>query len=256
MLTWNVKNKSGIQINTVIMILKNSFKSIIILVFICFAFSVSGQDKTLVGKITTFDSIPLIGVNIEVKSTGSIVQTDTLGRFQLFCETKDKLKIEANGFYPEKVKVEEDIRMILVNMKLRKGENNLEQAERYVQVGYGHVSSKELLYAVSSANNNDIDFTKYDSILDAIQGQFPGVMVENGGIVVRGVTTLMGSQGNSALIVIDGAITGYNQLINMSPFNVKSINVLKDGSSSVYGSRGANGVVIINTKKGDEQASK
>lgn len=224
------------------------------LLFVCIllvSFSSFAQDKTLVGKITTFDSIPLIGVDIEVKSNGYIVQSDSLGRFQVFCNPKDKLIINANGFYPEKVKVEENIRMILVNLKLKKGNKNIEQAERYVNVGYGYVSSKELLYSISNANTNDISFSKYDTVLDAIQGQFPGVMVSNGQVVVRGTTTLMGVQGDAALIVIDGALSTTNDLMHVSPHDVASIDVLKDGSSSVYGSRGANGVVIITTKKGN-----
>ena len=232
--------------------IKNSIVSVVfILVFICSDYTISAQDKTLVGKITTFDSIPLIGVNIEVKSTGRSVQTDSLGRFQLFCDQKDRLKIEADGFYSQKVRVEEDIRMILVNLTLKKGDKNLEQAEHYVNVGYGYVSSKELLYAVSSANTNDIDFSKYDTVLDAIQGQFPGVVVSNGEVIVRGTTTFIGKQGDAALIVIDGAISSTSDLQNVSPHDVGSIDVLKDGSSSVYGSRGANGVVIITTKKGN-----
>jgi len=212
-----------------------------------FAFA---QDKTLVGKVTTFDSIPLIGVDVLVKSTKLSFKTDSLGRFQVFCNPEDKLEISADGFYPQKVKVEKEIRLMLVNLKLKKGNDNIDLASRYVNVGYGYVHSKDLLYAVSSANTNDIDFTKYDSVLDAIQGQFPGVIVENGEVVIRGITTFYGSQGNGALIVIDGAITSTTDLENMSPFDVKSIDVLKDGSSSVYGSRGANGVVIVETKKG------
>ena len=229
----------------------SNFIKSIILAFLLFNMLCSySQDKTLTGKVTTFDSIPLIGVNIEVKSTGQVVQTDSLGRFQLFCEPKDRLKIEANGFYPKKVKVKENIRLIFVNLELKKGNNNLEKAERYVNVGYGYVSSKELLYSVSTASTRDINFAKYDNVFDAIQGQFPGVMVTNGTIVVRGTTTLMGSQGDAALIVVDGAISNSRQLLNMSPMDIKSIDVLKDGSSSVYGSRGANGVVIITTKNG------
>jgi len=227
-----------------------SQKTILLAVVMLFVFSTFAQDKTLVGKVTTFDSIPLIGVDVLVKSTKQTYKTDTLGRFQVFCNPEDKLEISADGFYMQKVKVEKGIRMILVNLKLKKGDSNLEMAGRYVNVGYGYVNSKDLLYAVSSANTNDIDFTKYDNVLDAIQGQFPGVAVENGEVVIRGITTLYGSQGNGALIVIDGAITSTSDLENMSPHDVQSIDVLKDGSSSVYGSRGANGVVIVQTKKG------
>ncbi|MCY1721320.1 TonB-dependent receptor plug domain-containing protein [Prolixibacteraceae bacterium Z1-6] len=230
--------------------LKIDFKSVLFFVLFLSVSFISAQEKTLVGKITTFDSIPLIGVNIQVKSTGESVQTDTLGRFQTFCNPKDRILVEADGFFPKRVKIEEHIRMILVNLDLKRGETNLDRAERYVNVGYGYSNSKDLLYAVSHANNNDIDFANYDNILDAIQGQFPGVSVQNGTIIIRGASTFYGSQGDAALVVIDGAITNYNDLINMSPHDVQSIDVLKDGSSSVYGSRGANGVVIITTKKG------
>lgn len=223
------------------------------IVFSVFIITVAGQDKTLVGKVTTFDSIPLIGVNIEVKSTGRSVQTDSLGRFQLFCNPKDKIILRANGFYPQKVRVDQGIRMLLINMNLKKGQNNLELAERYVNVGYGYVSTKELLYAVSHANRKDIDFSKYDNVLDAIQAQFPGVVVENGQVIVRGTTTLYGTQGNAATVVIDGMIASSGDLVNISPHDVKSIDVLKDGSSSVYGSRSGNGVVIVETIKGGEK---
>jgi TonB-dependent SusC/RagA subfamily outer membrane receptor len=68
---------------------------------------------------------------------------------------------------------------------------------------------------------------------------------------VRGINTFMGSQGDAALVVIDGIITNTNELENMSPQDISSIDVMKDGSSTIYGSRGANGVVIVTTKKGN-----
>jgi TonB-dependent SusC/RagA subfamily outer membrane receptor len=74
--------------------------------------------------------------------------------------------------------------------------------------------------------------------------------VENGNIQVRGTTTFYGNQGDGALVVIDGAISTSQDLIAVSPLDIQSINVMKDGSSSVYGSRGANGVVLIETRKG------
>lgn len=219
-----------------------------------FLFSVAsfGQDKTLVGKVTTFDSIPLIGVDIVVKSTKQHVKTDTLGLFQVMCDVEDQVTLDANGFYSKKVKIEKGIRMILVNMTLKKGDKNFQLAEQYVDVGYGHVNSKRLLNAVSTLNSKDMDFSMYSNMFDVIQGQFPGVSVEGNNIIVRGGNkTFYGSEGNAALIVIDGAISTTQDLANISPNDVQSVNVLKDGSSSVYGSRGANGVVIVDTKKGN-----
>lgn len=86
---------------------------------------------------------------------------------------------------------------------------------------------------------------------ELIRGRFPGVDVQNGAIVMRGSKTFQGS--DEALIVLDGVIADSDILRTLSPIDVKSINVIKDGSAAVYGSRGANGVVIIETKKGGDE---
>jgi TonB-dependent SusC/RagA subfamily outer membrane receptor len=220
---------------------------LILIFIISFAF---GQDKTLVGKITTFDSIPLIGVDILVKSSKLTVKSDSLGRFQVFCNPEDRLEIKADGFYPQKVKVEKEIRLVFVNLKLKKGDDNIELAGRYVNVGYGYVDAKSLLNSVSSMNKNDIDFSLYTNMYDLIQGQFPGVTVEGNKIIVRGTKTIYGSESDAALLVVDGIFVSPEDFSTISPLDVQSVDVLKDGSSSVYGSRGANGVVIVETKKG------
>ncbi len=229
----------------------HSFALGVFLLFFVFTTNASGQDKTLTGKVTTFDSIPLIGVNVTVKSTGQTVETDSLGRFQALCNPEDKIKLEAAGFYPKRVKIEKEIRLIFVNLELKKGENNLEKAGNHVQVGYGYVNSKDLLNAVSSLNKNDTDFSVYSNMFDLIQGQFPGVTVQGNSIIVRGTNTFYGAEANAALLVVDGIIVSTQDFANISPLDVESVDVLKDGSSSVYGSRGANGVVIVETKKGN-----
>lgn len=228
----------------------NIQKTTLFLVLVFVGSFVFGQDKTLVGKVTTFDSIPLIGVDVLVKSTKQIVKTDSLGRFQVFCNPEDKLEMTADGFYPQKIKVEKEIRMIFVNMKLKKGDKNMNLASRYVNVGYGYVDGKSLLNSVSSLNKNDIDFSLYTNLYDLIQGQFPGVTVEGDKIVVRGTKTIYGSESDAALLVVDGIIVSSGDFANISPQDVQSVDVLKDGSSSIYGSRGANGVVLVETKKG------
>ena len=228
----------------------NSIKTIFCFTLVLFVSSTFAQDKTLTGKVTTFDSIPLIGVDVLVKSTKMMYKTDSLGRFQVFCNPEDKLEISANGFYSQKVKVEKEVRMIFINLKLKKGDNNLELAGRYVNVGYGFVDSKSLLNAVSSLNKNDIDFSVYTNMFDLIQGQFPGVTVDGNKIIVRGTKTIYGTEIDAALLVVDGIIVSSQDFANLSPLDVQSVDVLKDGSSSVYGSRGANGVVLVETKKG------
>jgi TonB-dependent SusC/RagA subfamily outer membrane receptor len=226
-------------------------KSALIFLFsFLFTKLVFSQDKTLVGKVTTFDSIPLIGVKVTVKSTGQNVLTDTLGRFLVLCNEEDKINFEAGGFYNKKINVEKNTRLLLVNLKLKNGDKNLDQAEKYVNVGYGTSSARDLLYSVSSLDKNKVDFSLYTNMYDLIQGQFAGVRVEGNKIVVRGSKTFQGVESDAALLVVDGVIVNEADFASISPLDVESVDVLKDASSSVYGSRGANGVVLVETKKG------
>lgn len=229
---------------------QNMIKTTLFLIIMSISLTIFSQEKTLVGKITTFDSIPLNGVEIKVKSSGITVLSDSLGRFQAFCNNEDKLLVRANGFYDQKVKVDDGIRMIFVNLKLKKGDKNLDMAENYVNIGYGTVSAKNLLSSVASLKQNEIDFSVYTNMYDLIQGQFAGVTVEGNKIVVRGAKTYYGSESDAALLVVDGMIVSESDFASVSPLDVQSVDVIKDGSSSVYGSRGANGVVIVETKKG------
>lgn len=228
----------------------NIQKSTLFLVLIFVSFFSFSQDKNLVGKVTVFDSIPLIGVDVKVKSSKLSVKTDSLGRFQIFCNPEDKLEIKADGFYTKKVKVEKGIRMLFVNLSLKSGSNNLNKAERYANIGYGTVNTKRLANAVGTLNTNDLDFSMYSDIYDLIKGKFSGVTVQGNDIFIRGVKTFQGVEGNSALLVVDGMIVDKQDFAIITPNDVQSVDVLKDGSSSVYGSRGANGVVIVETKKG------
>lgn len=227
-------------------------KSALIYLFtFLFAIMVFAQEKTLVGKVTTFDSIPLIGVKVTVKSSGQTALTDTLGRFLVLCNKEDKVNVEADGFYSKKIKVEKAMRLLLVNLKLKNGDTNLDQAEKYVNVGYGKSSARDLLYSVSSLNKDKVDFSLYTNMYDLIQGQFAGVRVEGNKIVIRGNKTFQGVESDAALLVVDGVIVNEADFASISPLDVESVDVLKDASSSIYGSRGANGVVLVETKKGE-----
>lgn len=205
-----------------------------------------GQEKIIHGKITTFDSIPLIGVSVQVKSTKQIFKTDTVGMFSAFCNRKDKLKISAKGFFNQNVKVEDDTKYIFINMNLKPGRENREFA-----IGYGHVKDKDRLYSISSLNSDQLQFSQYNNIYEIIRGRFPGVEIKNGDIIIRGTSTFLGS--DAALLVVDGVIVDRDFFSSLLPVEISSINVLKDASASAYGSRGANGVVIVETRKGGDK---
>ena len=223
-----------------------------IIISSCFVFNSTlllfGQEKLIEGMVTTFDSIPLIGASIEVKSTKELVFTDTLGMFTVSCFPEDKLKVTARGFARKNVKIGENIKYVLVNLKLMPGPENRELA-----IGFGHVKDADKLYAISNVNENDIEFSRYSDIHQIILERFSGsVQVRSSGeIVIRNSPTMTGS--NAALLIVDGRQVDEFTFANINTADIASINVLKDASASVYGSRGGNGVVIVETKRGGNQ---
>lgn len=225
---------------------KRIFSQSIFLIAFLISFSGYTQDKFIHGFVTTFDSIPLIGAEVLVKSTKQIAKTDTLGKFFVSCNSKDKLIVTAHGFYNQKIRLKENIKFVAVNLKLKPGDKG-----RAYAIGYGHVLEEDKVGAISSLNYEDEDFSKYFNMYDLIKGRFSGVQVVGNEIIIRGKNTLNSS--NAALIVVDGIVSDESILDIIPPISVKSIDVLKDGSSAIYGSRGANGVVIIETKKGGEK---
>lgn len=209
------------------------------------ALNLHAQDRVIQGRVFTFDSIPLVGAEVFVKSTKLMVKTDTLGNFTLSCKMQDQLKVSAKGFNTAKFDVDEKAKVAIINLKLKPGTKN-----REIAIGYGYVRDGEKLNAVASLNNDDLDFSMYTNMYELIRGRFAGVQVVNGEIIIRGNSSI--NSGTAALIVVDGVPSSGSVLNALPPNQVKSINILKDGSAAIYGSRGANGVVLIETKKGGD----
>jgi len=221
-------------------------KNFLVILFALFMLNSNAQDRIIHGMVTTFDSIPVVGAEIVVKSTKQVVKSDTLGRFSVGVIGNDKFKVKAQGFNTASVKLKDNIKVVAVNLKLKPGEKG-----RAYAIGYGHVLDKEKLNAVSQLNKDDVDFSMYSNMYELMRGRFSGVQIQsNGDIIIRGINSIMGS--SAALIVVDGMVVDKSTLNSLPPVQVKSINVIKDGSSAIYGSRGANGVVIIETKRGGE----
>lgn len=206
---------------------------------------INAQEHIVHGFVHTLDSIPLIGVEIKVKSSKQSFYTDSLGKFSVFCENEDKLKVKANGFYDQDVNITKQIKLVAVNLKLKPGKKQTKYA-----IGYGYVSEEEKTSSVAGFNNDKSSFSRYSDMFELIRGRFAGVQVINEEIIIRGTKSINSS--NAALIVVDGVISDPDILKTLSPIEVKSIDVIKDGSSAVYGSRGANGVVLIETLKGGD----
>lgn len=205
----------------------------------------NGQDaqpRILKGYVTTFDSIPLINAEVMALSSKRKFYTDSLGNFEIQCMPKDKIKVSGHGFTSRRVKIKAENNYLLVNLKFK---TNPESPE--IAIGYGHIKDKDKLYAVSALNNNDLGFSQYSDIYDVLTGRFSGVSVVNGDIIIRGQNSLYGS--SAALLVLDGVVVDKTTFEMIRPIEVKNISILKDGSSAIYGSRGASGVVIVELKK-------
>ena len=222
-----------------------TLNAIILTAILFVALNISAQDRIVHGRVFTFDSIPLVGAEVAVKSTKQVVRTDSVGKFSVGCGNEDQLKVSAKGFTSAKFKVDEKIKVAVINMKLKPGEKN-----REIAIGYGYVLDADKLNAVASLNNKDLDFSQYSNMYELIQGRFAGVQIIDGEVVIRGVNSI--NSGTGALILLDGTPVDNSILRTLPPTQVKSINVIKDGSAAIYGSRGANGVVLIESKKGND----
>ena len=215
---------------------------------------------------------PLPGVTVTVMGTSQSTGTDDAGKFQLAAGPKSKIRFSSVGFktITQTVGNRKDIQVVL------RSETNMLDSVQVVAVGYGTMNRATLPSAVSSIGANEIKDEVLPSITQAIQGKAGGVQVTQksgspgGGISirVRGTTSINAS--SDPLYVVDGipvnsttnftggstfdfggGTQGINVLSSINPSDVQSIEILKDAaSSSIYGSRAANGVVLISTKKG------
>jgi TonB-dependent SusC/RagA subfamily outer membrane receptor len=215
------------------------------LVGFTFSIVLSGREKTVQGKITTFKEIPVENAIILVKSTKQEFHSDSLGRFTLQCAVEDILIVTAEGFNKRRVSIKKETLYALVNLTLSPKEDAVE-----IAVGYGHVKDKNKLYAISSKNDNGLRFSNYRDIFELVEGNFPGVQVINREIIIRGSATFGSS--NAALLIVDGRAVTSDSFAAILPSDIDNINILKDASSSVYGVKGGNGVVIVETKRGKQ----
>ena len=207
------------------------------------------QIKTITGIITSAeDGKPLAGVNIVIKGKNG-TQTSPDGKFSIEAVTGDELQFSYTGFASKTVKV---ITNTSLSITLQADVGNLNEV---VVTGYGTQKKSSLTASVTSISTKQMSKQFGATVSSTLQGLAPGVeILQPGGIaganvniLIRGAATF----GSTApLYVIDGAFSN-SSLNALSPNDIESIEILKDGSAAaIYGSRAANGVVLITTKKG------
>lgn len=219
-------------------------KNLFLLFCILILSSIAGyaQLHQINGQVTVFDSIPVVKAQILVKSTDSIYKSDEQGLFQIHCSEKDKVIIKAEGFSNQRIKIEEDTQKLNINLRLKANPKN-----REIALGFGHIKERDKFFAASSMDNNNNDFSMYSSMIELIEGKLSGVDTYGGKVVIRGIGSASGD--NTPLIIVDGVKVDYEYFNMIPPSDVKSIDVIKDGTTAMYGMEGANGVIVIETKK-------
>jgi TonB-dependent SusC/RagA subfamily outer membrane receptor len=207
--------------------------------------SLSAQTKVVYGKLTAYNKYPVQNIEIKTKKSKASVKSDSLGAFSIVCNEEDKIIIKPKAFKSVSRKVHEDTDSLFINLVFIDT-----KANREIATGYGYISQKDLTYAMSHLQQENNEFCNYTNIFELIKGRFPGVTVSSaqmgGAVYIRGATSI--NMSNEALYVVDGGVVSTIDYIH--PCDVRSIDVLKDASAAIYGTRGSNGVVVIETKKG------
>ncbi|MEO9477188.1 MAG: SusC/RagA family TonB-linked outer membrane protein [Cyclobacteriaceae bacterium] len=212
--------------------------------------SVYAQDSTVKGTITNTDGSPLAGVSVKVSETGTTTITDASGSYTIaIVDGYETLIFSLDGFRTEKVFVAGQSKISL-SLPVVSSDGDL-------SVGYGTQSKNEVTGSIAQIGGGDISASPLINLEQANQGKASGMFVQNssgklGGnttVRVRGGSTL--SNSNQPLYVVDGVPLVSSNQSNINPSNIASIEVLKDASAAaIYGSRAANGVIIITTKSG------
>ena len=241
--------------------MKIKFKHFLSLLIVLSVQLTFAQESTLSGKVTDMGGLPIPGANIIVKGTTISAQTGFDGDFVINAKRGQILIVSFVGM--KTIEVPASPSMVI---KLGDSSNQLETV---VVVGYGTQSKKKLTDNIARVTAKDIQQIPVSNVQNALVGKLAGVQITqtngkvDGGINIRVRGAASISAGTQPLYVLDGiplvttdeSSNGAptNPLLTLSPNEIESIDVLKDASSAaIYGARGANGVVLITTKRGKE----
>lgn len=214
-----------------------------------FSICVFAQDIELSGTVTSAgDGMPLPGVSVVVKGTTRGVSTDLDGNYSINVSNGEQVVFSYIGFKTVTITV---ANQTVVNVTM---EDDVESLNEVVVVGYGTQKKADLTGSISTVKSEDIEKTPNSNVMQALQGKVAGVQITSNGspgaspnVRVRGVNSYLA--GNNPLFVVDGMF--YDNIDFLDSSQIESISVLKDASSiAIFGQRGVNGVIVIETKNG------
>jgi TonB-linked SusC/RagA family outer membrane protein len=229
----------------------NSTRRIILGLILLFSCSMTLQAQQIKGKVTSSDAGALPGVSVRIEGSASGTVTDINGNYSIKVPAKGKvLKFTYIGYQNQLVSIGDQTTIDVIM------QSDLTSLNEVVVIAYGTAKKKDLTGATASVSAAQIAERQPVTLTDALEGQAAGVLVTTDGgdpasqgtIQIRGASTI-NANGNGPLYVVDGVIVDNANFIN--PSTIETIDILKDASSAaIYGARGANGVILITTKKG------
>lgn len=226
-------------------------KYLLTLFCLCTSMIALAQQKSITGVVVDAHNESVIGASIQEKGTSNGTITNVDGEYSLKVSPGATLVFSYIGYKTQEIVVGS---MTTINATL---EEDAEQLEEVVVVGYGVQKKSSMTASVASVSTKELNKLVTSNVTSALQGRTPGVEVlQNGGeaggdvrILIRGAGTFGTTE---PLYIIDGAVSN-NGLNSLNPNDIASIEILKDGSAAaIYGSRAANGVVLITTKQGKQ----
>lgn len=225
------------------------FRVTVIIILLFDSIAMSAQNlKEVKGQVLDEDNLALIGATVRLKDGSVGTVTDMDGNFKLTnIPSKGKLIISCIGFQSKEIAVAAKLKIVLLE--------DTKKLDEVVVVGYGSMKKRDLTGAITSVSSDDIEKRMSINVYEALQGQTAGVQIisnsgapgEGASIRIRGTSTF--GDGVNPLYVVDGQ--PMEDIESINPNDIESMEVLKDAASAaIYGSRSANGVILISTKKG------
>jgi TonB-dependent starch-binding outer membrane protein SusC len=227
-------------------------KIILALIFVILTVPSANAQKqskiVITGVVVDEAQLPVSGASIFVDDTETMVKTNRRGEFKVKIKPGSKMVIAIKpeeGIAGKEIGDQTEFRLVLDRARISEILKTNPDDE-LVDIGYGSIPRKNLTGTVGKIDGTNLKYASYTSIYDMIKGEVPGVQVNGNSITIRGTGSIMSS--TEPLFIVDGIAV--DRISDISPAEVKSIEVLKGASASIYGSRGANGVILIRRHSG------
>ena len=229
---------------------------VVVLLLLLSTISMYSQNSIkITGKVIDGNKEPLIGVNVRVKNGAAGTITDIDGKYSLQASSGSTLVFSYIGYISKEAKVTPNG---VLNITM---DEDGQQLEEVVVVGYGTARKKDLTGGLVVVGKDKLDMSSTSNLMDRLKGQVAGLNITTSNaspgadqtLLIRGENSL--SANNDPLIILDG-IPYSGSLVDLDPNIIENLSVLKDASAvAIYGSRGSNGVILIQTRRGSEGKS-